>query len=167
MPPHTTVSGTARRGYGRPVITTRPAEARDVDAATRLVHDAYGHYVERIGRPPAPMTADYAAAVDAGTLWVAEDDGRLLGLVVLVDADDHLLLENVAVEPSAQGRGIGGRLLTLAEDEARRRGHDRIALYTNEAMTENLAYYPRKGYTETHREERGGYHRVHFSKALG
>jgi hypothetical protein len=33
-------------------------------------------------------------------------------------------------------------------------------------MTENLAYYPRHGYIETHRAEDGGYSRVYFSKHL-
>jgi hypothetical protein len=41
-----------------------------------------------------------------------------------------------------------------------------IRLYTNEAMTENLDYYPRRGYRETHRATQDGYQRVFFSKAL-
>jgi GNAT superfamily N-acetyltransferase len=148
------------------MVTTRAGERRDVDAAARVAHDAYRHYTARIGRPPAPMDADYGAAVADGSMWIAEEDGRLLGFVVLVDADDHLLLENVAVDPLAQGRGVGRQLLALAEQEAIRRGHDRIALYTNEAMTENLDYYPRKGYVETHRGEQDGYRRVFFAKTL-
>lgn len=151
------------------MTTTRPAEPRDVDAITRLAHDAYRHYVERIGRHPAPMGADYAAAVAAGTVWVATDDGGdagPLGFVVLVDGQDHLLLDVVAVAPHAQGRGIGGLLLDLAERRARARGLGRIRLYTNEAMTENIAYYPRRGYVETHRGEHGGLRRVHFEKTL-
>ncbi|TCK20160.1 GNAT family N-acetyltransferase [Pseudonocardia endophytica] len=148
------------------MITTRRAESRDADAAARLARDAYRHYVDRIGREPAPMTADYAAAVDAATLWVAEDAGRIVGIAVLVDEGDHLLLENVAVDPASQGRGIGGVLLALADDEARRLGHDRITLYTNVAMTENIAYYPRRGYVETHRAEQDGRHRVFFTRTL-
>lgn len=149
------------------MVTTRPVERRDVDATSRLAHRAYRNYIARIGRPPAPMEADYAAAVSAGTMWVAEDEGGLLGFIVLVDTDDHLLIDDIAVEPHAQGRGIGTQLPALAESEARRRGHDRIQLYTNEAMTENLDYYPRKGYVETHRGEQVGYRRVFFTKTLG
>lgn len=149
------------------MVTTRPAQPRDVGDITRLAHDAYRHYTARIGRPPAPMEADYAAAVRDGTTWIAESDGRMLGFVVLTDAEGHLLLENVAVDPLAQGRGVGGRLLALADDEARRRGYDEIRLYTNEAMTENLDYYPRKGYVETHRAEQDGYRRVFFTRRLG
>jgi GNAT superfamily N-acetyltransferase len=148
------------------VSSTRPATRHDVEVLARLAHDAYRHYTARIGRRPAPMTADYAAAVDGGTVWVAEADGRVVGFVVLLDAEDHLLLENVAVDPRAQGHGVGARLLALAEEEAGRRGHRRIELYTNEAMTENLDYYPRKGYVEIRRGEQDGYRRVWFSKSL-
>ena len=56
--------------------------------------------------------------------------------------------------------------MALAEEEARRRGLREVRLYTNEAMTENLAYYPRLGYTETRRALHDGFRRVFFSKTL-
>ena len=68
--------------------------------------------------------------------------------------------------PSAQRRGIGARLLELAEDRARQLRLGEIRLYTNEAMTENLAYYARHGYIETHRAEQDGFRRVFLAKAL-
>jgi hypothetical protein len=34
-------------------------------------------------------------------------------------------------------------------------------------MTENLDYYPRRGYHETHRAEEDGFRRVFFRKAIG
>jgi hypothetical protein len=33
-------------------------------------------------------------------------------------------------------------------------------------MTENLAYYPRHGYAETHRAEKDGFSRVFFRKTI-
>jgi hypothetical protein len=33
-------------------------------------------------------------------------------------------------------------------------------------MTENLAYYPRHGYAETHRAEQDGFSRVFFRKLI-
>lgn len=56
--------------------------------------------------------------------------------------------------------------MALAESEGRRLQLTEIRLYTNEAMTENLAYYPRHGYTETHRAEQDGFRRVYFRKRL-
>jgi ribosomal protein S18 acetylase RimI-like enzyme len=127
---------------------------------------AYRLYVDRIGREPAPMTADYGRIAKSEDAWVAELEGAIVGLLVLVPAEDHLLLENVAVAPSAQGLGVGARLLRLAEEQARAHGVREVRLYTNEAMTENLAYYPRRGYRETHRATQDGFCRVFFSKVL-
>jgi ribosomal protein S18 acetylase RimI-like enzyme len=149
------------------VISLRPAVGQDAATAASLVRAAYQHYVARIGRRPAPMEADYGELARTGRMWMAEDGGEVVGLVVLEDADDHLLLDNVAVSPTAQGRGVGGRLLAFAEEEAMRRGFDRVCLYTNAAMTENLEYYVRKGFTETHRARQAGYERVFFEKRLG
>ena len=148
------------------MLTVRRAQASDAAALRVVATGAYRDYVPRIGRAPAPMTADYAEAIRGGQAWAVVRDGEVVGLLVLAVKPDHLLLENVAVLPSAQGRGIGARLLALAEDQARELGRDEIRLYTNEAMTENLVYYPKHGYTETHRAEQDGFRRVFFSKRL-
>lgn len=146
------------------MTTIRPAQPQDSAALSALARDAYGHYVDRMGTEPAPMGEGYASLVAAGQVWVAERDGALVGLLVLKPEADHLLLDNIAVSPTAQGAGIGARLLALADDYAREHGISEIRLYTNEAMTENLAYYPRHGYVETHRATEHGFHRVFFTK---
>ena len=148
------------------IVVLRPALATDLAAIQTTVAAAYQVYVPRIGRRPAPMDADYADAVASGQVWVAVADGGVIGLVVLVPAGDHLLVDAVAVSPAAQGLGVGRRLLALAEEQARARGLGEVRLYTNEAMTENLTYYPRLGYVETHRAEQDGFHRVFFRKSL-
>jgi GNAT superfamily N-acetyltransferase len=148
------------------VLTLRLATAVDLSDLREIAAAAYAVYLPRIGRPPAPVTADYAGATGRGEVWVAAGDDEIAGLIVLVPQPDHLLLENIAVRPAAQGRGIGGRLLALAEQEAARLGLGEIRLYTNAAMTENLAYYPRHGYALTHRAEQDGFQRVFFAKRL-
>jgi ribosomal protein S18 acetylase RimI-like enzyme len=144
----------------------RRADPGDVDTIRAIAAAAYLKYVPRIGRAPAPMTADYALAAREQQAWAAIEDQQIVGFAVLIAKPGYLLLENVAVLPAAQGRGIGARLLALAEDHARHRGLGEIRLYTNEAMTENLAYYPRHGYVETHRAEQDGYRRVFFCKSI-
>jgi GNAT superfamily N-acetyltransferase len=106
--------------YSFPVIAIRLAAEADAPALAKIAVAAYQHYVPRIGRPPAPMTADYSAAVRRGQAWVAAVDGEVAGFIILISRPGYLLLENVAVLPAAQGRGIGARLLALAEDRARR-----------------------------------------------
>lgn len=148
------------------VAMIRCAVAGDVDVLRAIAAAAYQKYVPRIGREPAPMTADYAQAVRDQQAWAAIENGGIAGFAILIPQPGYLLLDNVAVLPAAQGRGIGTRLLVLAEDHARSLGRSEIRLYTNEAMTENLTYYLRRGYAETHRAEQDGFHRVFFRKPI-
>jgi ribosomal protein S18 acetylase RimI-like enzyme len=130
------------------------------------VSDAYGLYVERIGRQPAPMTADYGELIAAERVHVLETDGEISGLVVLVAAADHLLVENVAVAPAFQGRGLGRQLMAFAEGQAAAAGLAEVRLYTNEAMAENLRFYPSLGYDEAERVVEDGFARVYFRKRV-
>jgi GNAT superfamily N-acetyltransferase len=148
------------------MLTVRSATPADVPRIRAIAAAAYAPYEGRIGRPPAPVTADYDGAVARGEVWVAVLDEDIVGLLVLAGRPDHVLLENVAVIPSAQGSGVGARLLAVAEAHAASLGLTEVRLYTNAAMTENLAYYPRHGYVETHRGTQDGFHRVYFSKQL-
>ena len=148
-------------------MALRPARAADLPAVQALVARAYGHYVARIGKPPGPMLDDYAARIAEGAVSVLEEDGRLVGLLVLLPEADHLLLDNLAVDPAAQGRGHGRRLVAAAEAEAGRLGLPELRLYTHELMTENLAMYRRLGFVETHRAEQAGFARVFLRKRLG
>jgi N-acetylglutamate synthase-like GNAT family acetyltransferase len=147
-------------------FVVRPAKAGDASAMLQLARVAYEGYVGAIGREPAPMNADYIAAVSLGHAWVAERSGQVIGLLVLEPFDRYLLVENLAVAPDDQGAGIGGQLLELAEREARSLGLPEVRLYTNEAMKANLSFYLRRGYRETHRALHDGYRRVFFAKAV-
>lgn len=142
----------------------RAATADDIAAVEQIVALAYRPYIARIGRAPAPMTADYRALLPH--THVLTDDDAVAGVLVAIPATDHLLVDNVAVDPRHHGRGFGRRLLEYAEQQARRRGLPALRLYTNAAMTENLTLYPRLGYTEVDRRIDDGFDRVFFSKAL-
>ncbi len=144
----------------------RPADAADLAALLRVVDAAYARYVPRIGKQPGPMLDDYGARIRLHQVWVIEDAGAVAGLVVLVAEADHLLLDNVAVDPDMHGRGFGRALMTFAEHEALRRGFREIRLYTHATMTENRAMYARLGWTQTGCRTEGGYDRVFFRKAL-
>ncbi len=147
-------------------MNIRLAEPDDVTALSGIVTAAYQKYIERIGKPPAPMLDDYAERVRGRTAWVAEMDGVVAGLIVLLPQDDHLLLDNVAVNPARQGHGIGRALMAFAEREALRQGYTELRLYTHETMTENLAMYPALGWQETGRGSQSGYVRVFFRKQI-
>lgn len=144
----------------------RRAVSAEAPSIRALVERAYAGYVERIGRRPAPMDHDYEERIAKGRVFVLEDGGQLVGIIVLEQGDDHLLVENVAVDPARQGEGIGRALLAFAEETARSAGLSVLRLYTNAAMTENLALYPRLGYEEVDRRTDNGFERVFFVKRL-
>ena len=100
-----------RRHRRDPLI--RLAERPDAGQLAGLVDRAYNMYVERIGRRPAPMDDDYDRRIRDRQVFVADCGGEIAGLIVLVCRPDHLLIENVAVDPGRQGEGIG-RLPTSA-----------------------------------------------------
>lgn len=147
-------------------MNIRPAGAYDLSAMMQIIAGAYHKYVDRIGMAPGPMLDDYPAHIRGHTAWVLESNGVVLGLIVLLPQGDHLLLDNVAVDPLHHGRGVGRALMTFAEQEAVRRGYNELRLYTHEKMTENLAMYPALGWQETGRGEQDGYQRVFFRKPV-
>lgn len=144
----------------------RQAVDSDATAVSAVVDSAYSGYVPRIGRPPAPMTADYGKLIATGDVWVGEEDGRVVGVLVIRPADDALELENVAVDPDQQGLGHGRALIAFAEQYAVALGLGAVELYTNGAMVENLRLYKRLGFVETGRRVEDGYRRVYFRKTL-
>lgn len=144
----------------------RRAGAADVAGIERLVAASFGHYIERIGHPPAPMTHDYGALVDTARVWVLEASGRLRGVLVNVVHHDHLLLDTIAVAPDTQGSGYGAALLARAEQDARELGVPEVRLYTHRTMTENQTFYPRHGYVETGRGSEDGFDRVYYAKPI-
>jgi len=148
------------------MVLTRPALPADVTAVTDLVSRAFTHYTERIGTEPGPMHFDYHHLINVEQVWVAEVEGLIVGTIVLIPEPDHLEIEVLAVSPEAQGAGIGAALLDFAASRARDLGLQRLQLHTNEHMTENIRYYPRQGFTETHRAMEDGYRRVFYTKAL-
>jgi GNAT superfamily N-acetyltransferase len=148
-----------------PDLVLRRAGLSDAEPVRRLVHAAYGGYGPLLGRTPLPMLTDYDAAVRDHEVWLLETaDGALAGVIELLERADHLWIDNVAVDPAWQGRGLGRRLLGFADNEARRRGLPELGLLTNERYVANIAMYGRYGYRETHREPHLGTDLVHFRK---
>lgn len=146
----------------------RPAEGRDAPAVADLVAAAYGHYVDRLGMLPGPMTLDYADVIRDAHVTVAESGGAIAGVIVLNHDEDGFVIENVAVHPDERGKGLGRALLEFAEAEARRAGVDSIYLYTHEKMTENQALYSKIGYAEfDRRSPQGDFFLVYMRKPLG
>lgn len=142
------------------------AEKKHEQAIFECVNMAYSVYIERMGKKPAPLLSDYSKLIEENVVYIVTDSEKFMGLIVFFPKGNSLLIENVAVHPDFQGRGIGRELIEFAINFARKAGLQEVNLYTNELMTENIRYYHRLGFVEVGRRLEGGYRRVYFVKPL-
>lgn len=147
-------------------MNLRSATIDDVTAIRTVARRAYIRYVPRIGRVPAPMAADFLSHVQAGQVHVVEQASKVVGYLIAFARDDDYFVENVAVDPTGAGQGIGKALMMLAEDQAREAGRSKIMLYTNARMHENFPFYAALGYRTTGLVVEDGFRRVYFEKDL-
>ena len=147
-------------------IETRRAVEADAQAILALTRAAYAKWVPVIGREPKPMTADYHAALRHHRIDLLVVNGGLVGLLETIPGANHLLIENVAVSPRHQGRGLGRRLLADADRLAESLGFGEIRVYTNKLFTVNIAFYTGLGYGVEREESSLGGTVVHMRKAV-
>jgi ribosomal protein S18 acetylase RimI-like enzyme len=112
------------------------------------------------------MRQNYEAVLASEQVFVAEANHKVVAVLVISVTGEGFLLENVAVHPAHAGRGLGRRLLALAEQEAIAQGYGAIHLYTHERMTDNIALNQKVGYQEYARRLEHGYARAYMRKAL-
>jgi ribosomal protein S18 acetylase RimI-like enzyme len=142
------------------------AKVEDICAIKQMVDAAYSKYIERIGKLPAAMTAEYDKLVETRNVYVLRADGNVVGSVLLSKEEDSIKVSNLVVDPTVQGRGYGRVLMDYAESMARAEGLAAVTLFTNQKMHENIALYRKIGFTETGRNTEDGFARVFFRKEL-
>jgi ribosomal protein S18 acetylase RimI-like enzyme len=148
------------------MVSLRRARADDAEAIGVLTREAYAKWVPLIGREPLPMTVDYAQALNAHRFDLLHVGDELAALVETAPDGDRLLVVNVAVRPAYQGRGLGVRLMRLAEDLAADAGLTGVRLYTNQRFEANIALYASLGYRIDREEALNGGVAVHMSKLV-
>jgi GNAT superfamily N-acetyltransferase len=144
----------------------RRATMDDAPAIRALTREAYAKWVPLIGREPLPMLADYVEAAQQHRIDLLYLAGKLAALIEMIPQTGHLLIENVAVSPPFQRRGLGGKLLAHAEDVAVSLGYGETRLYTNARFAGNVQLYGKLGYRIDREEESRGSMRVQMSKRL-
>jgi len=123
--------------------------------------------------------AETARRIDGGECWVAAAGGRLLGTVTLSprlppdlppwrEGLRTGLVQQLAVDPALRGRGLGGRLMEVAEERARELGFSSVSLDTAEGAEHLLRLYRRRGYLPVDRRRWRGktYRSVVLEKPL-
>jgi ribosomal protein S18 acetylase RimI-like enzyme len=141
----------------------RQATARDVAAIVTLIESAYRGDASRagwtteadlldgqrtdsdeVGRLVADPASRIVVAVDE------DDDGALVGSVLVADEGDAVYVGMFAVRPGLQGRGVGKALLAEAERVGRQElGRSAARMTVLAQRAELIAWYERRGYRRT------------------
>ena len=112
------------------------------------------------GKYPTRNTAE--AALEAGTLWVGEEDGVVYGCVNLngeqlpeydaiswsipAQPSEVGVIHTLVIRPSWSGRGKAREFVAFCEEELRRQGKKTVRLDTYEGNLPANTMYPRLGY---------------------
>jgi ribosomal protein S18 acetylase RimI-like enzyme len=140
-------------------VKIREATPADFDEIARLTLAAYRALSVWVGDDYAAELADVAGRAESGaTVLVAEDgDGRLVGSVTLVlppspffewisGVDGDCGFRMLAVDPEAQGRGIGPALVDECLRRSRAAGRARMLIGSTPWMTTAHRIYQRVGF---------------------
>ena len=94
-----------------------------------------------------PTIEQLASRLEEGPIWVAENNGVLLGTVSVVSRGDELYIRGMAVLPEARGRRLGESLLQVVEGFGR--SHKRLTLSTTPFLFHAIKLYERFGFKRT------------------
>lgn len=143
-----------------PVLRTATTE--DVDAVVDLVHSAYRGDSSRAGwtteadllegRRTTPDDVRATIAAPDSLLLIAELDGDLVACCHVQRRGSRCYFGLFAVDPQRQGDGLGKHVMAYAEELARTRwGCTVMEMTVIRQRTDLIAFYQRRGYTDTGR----------------
>jgi GNAT superfamily N-acetyltransferase len=128
----------------------RTARADELERAQALVISSINDLTTRHGLGPMasvrpPHFQAFSLQDDPDGLWVAEDDGEMLGFAFSWVCGDLWFLAELFVRPEQQGRGIGNELLKRTLQQAQKTGAANKALITFTFNTVSQGLYIRHG----------------------
>ncbi|MDX6374986.1 MAG: hypothetical protein QOD98_3974 [Nocardioidaceae bacterium] len=131
------------------MVTLRPAQPEDTAYVARVWeaawHDGHrGHVPDALLEARDPAYFQRRSGELRDHITVAVDGDELLG-VLIVKADE---LQQLMVGASARGRGVGGLLLSEAERQVARDGHDEIWLAVVPGNTSARHFYESHGWVD-------------------
>lgn len=127
-----------------------------ITEADQALQEAFQQLVPQLTRNNPPPSLDHLKALvrdAASTLMIARDEGGgIIGALTLaiyrVPTGVRSVIEDVIVDDSARGRGIGGALMKRAIELAREKGAGSIALTSNPLRESANRLYLRMGFVK-------------------
>lgn len=135
------------------------------DELLTLILAAFASMNGRIDPPSSALSltaVSLAEKARAEIGHVAIDGEKLTGCLFLRPEADCLYVGKLAVLPEAQGKGLGKRLLTIAEETAAALGLPVLRLETRIELTNNHAVFAAWGFTRTAEKAHPGFARTTF-----
>jgi N-acetylglutamate synthase-like GNAT family acetyltransferase len=138
--------------------------AADRPAILAIVNDAAQAYrgvipADRWHDPYMPTDEFEKEISDGVVFWVAEEEGRLLGVMGIQDKRDVALVRHAYVASATQGKGVGTRLLRHVEGLADKP----ILIGTWAAASWAIEFYERNGFTVVPDSEKDRLLRTYWS----
>ena len=131
-------------------VDVRLAVPADAEAISNILAEAFGAYRENY-TPEAfevvtPPSTEIAKRFGEGPQWVAEVNDEIVGTVSVTTEPEGLYIRSMAVSPSAQGSGVGHKLMDAVNKFADESDHERIFLYTTYFVPGAKQFYESHGY---------------------
>ncbi len=134
------------------MIALRPGTDEDAAGFIALIDACWSEYPNCIldvdaEVPELRALATYFAEA-GGALWVAEQDGRVIGMAATRPLNQDYAWEicKVYVAGEARGTGLAHRLLDAAEVHARAAGAHRLVLWTDTRFEAAHRFYEKRGF---------------------
>ena len=127
----------------------RPGDLGWVVMAHGELYDAEFGWDSEFEALVARIVADFATHHDPAreAAWIAEVDGRRVGCVFCVAAEEGAArLRILLVDPAERGRGVGRRLVDTCVVFARAVGYRRLTLWTNDVLVAARRLYEAAGF---------------------
>jgi len=118
----------------QPSLVIRLAKLDDLPSLAELMYQSFleyrSAYTEAAFSATTPSSERLAERLPEGPMWVAADDGVLVGTVAAVSRGAELYVRGMAVAPASRGLGVAAQLLEAVETFALTDGYQRIRLST-------------------------------------
>jgi GNAT superfamily N-acetyltransferase len=128
-------------------VIIRPARADESGLLTQLVFESkrYWGYDDTFMERCRPELVVHESDIEAGNVYVADDDDAVLGVYVLKGVSEgEVDLDSLFVAPSSMRTGVGAALLAHAQNTARAEGYITMRLDSDPFAA---AFYEREGAT--------------------